>query len=78
MVRLHWNIEWDEEKAEINRRKHGIAFEEAALVLADPDGDIHHLDFDDATHSDGVDRFITYGSIPDDRSKVLIISWTDR
>lgn len=29
-------FEWDEEKAENNFRKHGIRFEEAALVFDDP------------------------------------------
>ena len=27
---------WDEEKAEKNRRKHGVLFEEAATVFSDP------------------------------------------
>ena len=30
---------WDEAKAETNFRKHGVRFEEAALVFGDP----HHL-----------------------------------
>jgi len=29
-------FEWDDRKAEINYRKHGIRFEEAALVFDDP------------------------------------------
>jgi len=29
-------FEWDEAKAKINRLKHGISFEEAMLVFADP------------------------------------------
>ena len=29
-------FEWDDKKAEINCRKHGIRFEEAALVFDDP------------------------------------------
>jgi len=28
--------EWDARKAELNERKHGVAFEEAATVFADP------------------------------------------
>lgn len=27
---------WDERKAELNTRKHGVTFEEAATVFADP------------------------------------------
>jgi len=29
-------FEWDEKKAEINRRKHGVSLEEATLVFEDP------------------------------------------
>lgn len=29
-------VEWDEKKAEANRRKHGVGFEEALSVLLDP------------------------------------------
>jgi len=32
--------EWDPAKAESNRQKHGIAFEEAALALEDPKGKV--------------------------------------
>jgi len=38
--------EWDSRKAKVNKRKHGVTFEEAALVFADPlaliDDDSHH------------------------------------
>ena len=30
------NFEWDEAKASANRLKHGISFDEAATVFADP------------------------------------------
>lgn len=29
-------FEWDEDKAEANRKKHGVTFEEAATVFQDP------------------------------------------
>jgi len=29
-------LEWDEHKNAINRRKHGVAFETAAIVFDDP------------------------------------------
>lgn len=38
---------WDVPKAQTNREKHGMAFEEAATVPVDPDG----LDRDDPDHS---------------------------
>ena len=28
-------IEWDDQKNEINKRKHGVSFESAALVFSD-------------------------------------------
>jgi uncharacterized DUF497 family protein len=30
-------LEWDEEKGAANQRKHGVSFESAARVFADPD-----------------------------------------
>jgi len=41
------HFEWDEEKAEQNKRKHGVSFEEAASAFADPLADI----IDDLVHS---------------------------
>jgi uncharacterized DUF497 family protein len=38
---------WDVGKAQVNYDKHGVAFEEAATVFADPAG----LDWDDPAHS---------------------------
>jgi uncharacterized DUF497 family protein len=38
---------WDTKKAQANHEKHGVAFEEAATVFADPDG----LDWEDLVHS---------------------------
>ena len=33
---MHIEVDWDDAKAEINLRKHGISFEEAASSLLDP------------------------------------------
>jgi uncharacterized DUF497 family protein len=38
---------WDPQKALVNFLKHGVSFEEAATVFADPDG----LQWDDPAHS---------------------------
>ena len=75
---LHENFEWDEDKAQKNLKKHGVSFDDAALVLADEDGDKFHVEEHDGSHSDGEDRYVTTASHPDDRSIVLIIAWTDR
>ena len=38
-------FEWDEEKAESNRQKHGVSFEEATETFLDPNAVI---EFDEA------------------------------
>jgi uncharacterized protein len=75
---LHESFEWDEEKARKNLKKHGVSFDDAALVLADEDGDSFHVEEYDRDHSAGEDRYVTTASHPDDRSIVLIIAWVDR
>ncbi len=75
---LHDNFEWDEEKARRNLKKHGVTFDDAALVLADVDGEDWQIEEFDADHSDDEDRYVTTSAHPDDRNIVLIIAWTDR
>jgi len=77
-MRLHGEFEWDPRKAAANWKKHGVRFEEAAVVLADDEGDAYHVEEPDDEHNVGEDRFVTFGSRPDDRGIVLRISWTDR
>src|SRR5712691_1689686 len=77
-MRLHDNFEWDEDKAQKNLKKHGISFDDAALVLADEDGDRFHVEEYDSDHSTGEDRYVTTASHPDERRIVLLIAWTDR
>ena len=48
---------WDEAKAAENRRKHGVAFEEAATVFADENARLKH----DPDHSLKEDRFVLLG-----------------
>ena len=43
---------WDEDKARSNEQKHGISFEEASTIFADPIAVI----FDDPEHSDEESR----------------------
>ncbi len=45
-------FEWDDNKAESNAAKHGITFEEAVTVFADPD----LLFTEDTQHSQGEER----------------------
>lgn len=50
-------FEWDPKKAFNNRRKHGVGFEQAALVFRDPQA----LSIYDQEHSETEDRWITLG-----------------
>jgi len=48
---------WDARKALGNQRKHGVSFEEAATVFADPDA----LEWEDLDHSGNEVRFKRLG-----------------
>jgi uncharacterized DUF497 family protein len=69
---MGFQVEWDAEKAEQNLRKHGISFEEALTVLADP------LSFTlpDPGHSAEEQRMLVLGRSTADR--MLILSITER
>ena len=51
------DIIWDKRKASINKKKHGVEFEEAKTVFLDSSA----LLIDDPDHSDVEDRFILLG-----------------
>ena len=51
------NFEWDPDKAEANRKKHKIAFEEAVSVFSDENA----LVIPDPDHSTDEDRFVLLG-----------------
>jgi len=51
------NFEWDDRKAELNKKKHGVSFKEAATVFDDTDA----LQIFDPDHSEEEDRFILLG-----------------
>ena len=48
---------WDDQKAEENRRKHRVSFEEAQTVFYDPEARLIY----DPDHSQDEDRFILLG-----------------
>jgi uncharacterized DUF497 family protein len=48
---------WDARKAARNLEKHGVSFEEAATVFADPEA----LEWEDLEHSHGERRFKRLG-----------------
>ncbi|MEM9008468.1 MAG: BrnT family toxin [Cyanobacteria bacterium P01_F01_bin.86] len=50
-------FEWDPQKAESNRKKHGISFEEAKTAFYDDNARLIH----DPEHSQDEDRYILLG-----------------
>jgi len=65
-------VEWDPTKAGTNYRKHGVTFEEAASVFADP----LSLTIPDPVHSDSEERFIIIGQSI--QRRLLVVVHTDR
>ncbi len=61
-------FEWDENKNEINKKKHGISFEEAKAVFYDDNAVI----FDDPDHSQNEERFLIIGLAKTE--KICIVS----
>ena len=60
---------WNAAKAAANRRKHGIAFEEALTVFGDPLARIH----DDPEHSEGELREIIIGRST--KGRLILVSF---
>ena len=54
---MDYDFEWDPNKALLNRRKHGAAFEQAATVFRDP----RAVSVFDGAHGGREDRWITLG-----------------
>ena len=65
-------FEWDERKAEVNVKRHGVSFEEATSVFRDPLACI----FNDEWHSIGEAREIIIGHSLQER--LLLICFTER
>jgi uncharacterized DUF497 family protein len=63
-------FEWDEEKAEINLKKHKVGFEEAKSVFGDP----FSITVDDPDHSKEEQRFIDIGKSAS--GKLLVVVYT--
>ncbi len=66
-------MEWDEEKNNANRIKHGISFEEAQEVFNDPNA----IEFYDKLHStEEEDRYVCIGDIGN--YLLIVVIFTDR
>jgi uncharacterized DUF497 family protein len=65
-------IEWDPEKAQTNRRKHNVTFEEAATVFTDP----LSATIPDPLHSEMEERFVIIGQSI--QRRLLVVVHTDQ
>jgi uncharacterized DUF497 family protein len=65
-------FEWDDAKAKANLKKHGVAFDEALTVFADPLARI----FDDPDHSEREPREIIIGV--SSKPRLLVVGFTER
>jgi uncharacterized DUF497 family protein len=65
-------FEWDRRKAERNLRKHGVSFDEAVTLFADP----FELMVDDPDHSFDEERFVSSGRSALDR--LLVVGYSER
>ncbi len=64
-------FEWDADKAALNLRKHGVAFEEAARVFLD----VERLEIYDGRENYGEDRWATIGQV---YAAILYVVYTVR
>ena len=65
-------FDWDGDKAAFNEAKHGVGFDEAKTVFANPLAAI----FDDEAHSDDEAREIIIGH--SHKGRLLLVSFTER
>lgn len=66
-------FDWDPRKASLNRRKHGISFEEARTVFGDP----AILTVPDDGHSDAEERWYSIGYASSGRIVVVVHLWEE-
>lgn len=69
---MAFNLEWDEQKARANLKKHNVSFTEAATVFNDP----FCITLEDEAHSTQENRFLTIGYSVVQR--LLLIVHTER
>lgn len=66
------HFEWDAKKAAINKRKHGVTFEEASSALRDSFSATAY----DRDHSGYEERFVTFGI--SSKGRLLAVAHTER
>ena len=67
---MNYSFEWDPRKAKQNERKHGVTFQRAATVFADPD----QISLFDEIHSEAEERWVTIGI--DYNGNILVVVHT--
>jgi uncharacterized DUF497 family protein len=65
-------FDWDDNKADSNKKKHGVSFAEAATAFSDPNA----IEFVDAKNSEKEERWILVGLSA--RSHVLLVVFVER
>ena len=65
-------FEWDAAKAEANRRKHGVTFDEAITAFSDPLAML----LSDPEHSIGEQRYIVLGTST--QGRLLVVAFAER
>lgn len=63
--------EWDDVKAALNWRNHGVSFEQARSVFNDTSA----VERSDDGHEDAEERFVTIGMV---EGRLLVVAWTPR
>lgn len=71
LQRLGLQFEWNHKKAEMNIRKHGTSFDEAATVFSDP----LSMTYDDPDYSYDENRFVMIGSSV--LGRLLFVSYSE-
>ena len=64
-------VEWDDSKNRLNRKKHDVSFEEAATIFLDP----LELTIDDPAHAVSEHRFISIGQ--SFTGRLLVVSYAE-
>ena len=69
---MSYEFEWDADKATTNHRKHGVSFDEASTVFADPLAMLMR----DPDHSLNEERYLVLGAAA--AGRLLVVSHTER
>ena len=72
---MQYNFEWDPAKAVANRRKHGVTFEQAAMVFKDP---MALSQFDSENSDPGDDRWVTLGMVAGQHYLVVVHTYKEQ